>query len=241
MPRVVDDDALDAMERGGGGGSEWQSEMTDQSAIYSGLAGHVRVPVPQQQQQRQRQQQRGIYGGLAGAGGSRLWAAPAMSSRALQRSYTRPADALSSSSVSSSIISGEMTAPDKLLDCSAAARVWVYQFVFDAKMRAFGSARMLEQEVRKDAIDRVFLKVLDPVAPAAIDARPAWRRALHYVDGTMPAFTQWARRKWFPWIFLLDAMLRGSGQVMICNNPVGGAIALAALGVTSPWLLVCSM
>ncbi len=141
-----------------------------------------------------------------------LWNTPARSSRALRRSHTRPFNASASSA---SDTSSEFD--DKLFaSCSPAARMWVYQFIFDLKLRTFGSALALEQEVRKSAPDRVYMKLLDPVAPRG-PPQALWRRTLHYVDGTMPAFTQWAKRRWFPWLFLLDALLRGAGQVMICE------------------------
>jgi hypothetical protein len=61
-------------------------------------------------------------------------------------------------------------------------------------------------------------------------------QALHFVDGTMPAFSIFCRRHFF--LMFLDALLRGAGQVMMCNNPISGAIAIGAIFAANTWIAV---
>ena len=81
-------------------------------------------------------------------------------------------------------------------------------------------------------------------APAPV--RP-WgvRRVAGLLDGTMPEAEAWlARPRAWPLVWaglLLSALLRGAGQAMLANSPLAGLLALAALAVSSPWLLVCSL
>ena len=117
------------------------------------------------------------------------------------------------------------------------ARTTVFQFIWELKLRAFTEGEILEQELRKDESDRIFLKLVQPTSMEALKRRKfdgKFWRALHYVDGTMPAWSAFCRRSFF--LSLLDALLRGAGQNMMCNNPIGGAIAIGAIFATDAWI-----
>ncbi len=77
------------------------------------------------------------------------------------------------------------------------------------------------------------------------ESRPYFFRVLKFVDGTMPEFEGLLDRpsnRFVRWAFRsFGSLLRGAGQAMLANNPIAGALALAGLGVSSPWLLVCSL
>lgn len=125
---------------------------------------------------------------------------------------------------------------------SAKARTTVFQFIWELKLRVFSEGEILEQELRKDPDDRVFLKLVQPQSMDALRRRSYdnwfWK-ILHFVDGTMPAFSIFCRRNFF--LMLLDALLRGSGQVMMCNNPIGGAIAIGAMFAANAWIAVMAV
>ena len=113
----------------------------------------------------------------------------------------------------------------------------MYQFIWELKLRTFTEGEILEQELRKDFEDRTFLKLIQPKSMDALRRRSytTWyQKALHLVDGTMPAFSIFCRRRFVLKFF--DAFLRGAGQVMLCNNPIGGAIAIGALFASSAWV-----
>lgn len=176
----------------------------------------------------------GAWAGLrGGGGGARLWDAQESTYRQLPRRFVSDAS-------KAALLSPVPDREDIWGDCPASARVWVYQFIFDLKLRTFGSSWALVQEKRKHPAEQTFRKVLDPKK-----VQPKWEnsqwRWLHYCNGIMSEFSVWFRFKLFPLCFFLDAMLRGSAQVMIANNPISGVIALAGLAVSSPWLCVCSM
>ncbi len=131
---------------------------------------------------------------------------------------------------------------------SARARTTVFQFIWELKLRVFSEGQILEQELRKEPDDRVYLKLIQPKSMDALRKRSydnwPWK-ALHFVDGTMPAWSIFCRRHFL--LMFLDALLRGSGQVMMCNNPIGGAIAIGAIFAANAWIgvmacfgLVCS-
>ncbi len=130
---------------------------------------------------------------------------------------------------------------------SEGARAAVLQFVLELKLRCFGSGRVLEQELRKHPAERRFLKLWPHLCPAtALPKPPSWPvRMLTFVDGTMPQFEALLDRPRSGAarfvLGLLGSLLRGAGQAMLANNPIAGALALAGLGVTSAWLLVCSL
>ncbi len=124
----------------------------------------------------------------------------------------------------------------------------VFQFVWELKLRCFTAEEILEQELRKDVEDRVFLKLLQPRSMEELERRThrgaAWG-LLRFVNGTMPAFARLAQR-WEPLLWL-GALLRGAGQLMLCNNPISGLFVVAALFAASSWTacmallgLVCS-
>ena len=97
------------------------------------------------------------------------------------------------------------------------------------KLRVFTEGEILEQELRKEPEDRVYLKLLQPKSMDVLGRKTILPRNkffdfLRLLDGTMPAWSRFARRNWF--LMFLDALLRGSGQVMMCNNPIGGLIAI---------------
>lgn len=132
---------------------------------------------------------------------------------------------------------------------SARARTTVYQFIWELKLRVFTEGEILDQELRKDPKDRVYLKLLQPTSMDTLTRNKRSDnpvlRALHYVDGTMPEFSHFARRNII--FMFIDALLRGAGQVMMCNNPIGGAIAIGAIFAANAWVgcmacfgLVCS-
>ncbi len=131
----------------------------------------------------------------------------------------------------------EVPREDIFQGVSTKARTTVFQFIWELKLRVFSEGEILEQELRKDPEERVFLKLIQPKSMDALRKRSydSWpMKALHFVDGTMPAFSIFCRRHFI--LMLLDALLRGSGQVMMCNNPIGGAIAIGAIFATSGWI-----
>jgi hypothetical protein len=129
---------------------------------------------------------------------------------------------------------------------SLCVRSIVLQFVFELKLRAFGSRRMLEQELRKKPSKRFFLKLWPEYTSWRPKAHRLWIvRVAQFVSGTMPRLEQLIDvidsniLHWFAGF--LCALLRGAGQAMLANNPIAGLLALAGLVVTSPWLFVCSL
>jgi hypothetical protein len=78
---------------------------------------------------------------------------------------------------------------------SARARTTVFQFIWELKLRVFTEGEILEQELRKEPDDRVFLKLVQPQSMDALRRRSYdnwfWK-ILHFVDGTMPAFSSFA-------------------------------------------------
>lgn len=120
---------------------------------------------------------------------------------------------------------------------SSRARTTVYQFIWECKLRVFTEGEILEQELRKDPDDRVYLKLLQPQSAAVLDPRASSNPVLRFLtllDGTMPAFSRWCRQTSL-WLCFIDALLRGAGQVMMANNPITGAIAIGALFASSAW------
>ncbi len=116
-------------------------------------------------------------------------------------------------------------------------------------MRVFTEGEILEQELRKEPEDRIFLKLLQPQSMEALSRsrrnKSPLLRALHYVDGTMPECSRFARQHIV--LLFVDALLRGASQVMLANNPVAGAIAIGAVFAASAWIacmgcfgLICS-
>lgn len=113
----------------------------------------------------------------------------------------------------------------------------MYQFIWEIKLRCFTEGEILEQELRKEPEDRVFLKLLAPKSMEALrhgkrPQHPAMK-LLYFVDGTMPHWSQLARAHFL--LMFIDAYFRGFGQVMMCNNPIGGAIAWGAMFATNWW------
>lgn len=179
----------------------------------------------------------GGWAGLRKGGGDRLWDPAEQTFRQLPI----PSRTLASEGTRLSLITEQPLREDVFGQCSSKARMWAFQFVFDLKLRTFGTSTMLKQEKRKHPNEQMFRKVLDPKRTVKSKKEGASFKWFFYCLGIMPEFSSWFRSKLFPLCFLLDAMLRGSAQVMICNNPFSGLIALAALAVSSPWLCICSI
>lgn len=59
-----------------------------------------------------------------------------------------------------------------------------------------------------------------------------------YVTGIMPEWSNFLIS--YPLLDYIDYNLRGSGQVIFCNNPVSGLFILAAIFYGVPWLGVCA-
>ncbi len=57
---------------------------------------------------------------------------------------------------------------------------------------------------------------------------------LRYVDGTMPEWSNFAHQTFI--LDVVDALLRGSSQVMLANNPIAGALAIAAIFTSNVWV-----
>ena len=79
-----------------------------------------------------------------------------------------------------------------------------------------------------------FVRAPHAQAPAAGAAGAAgW---CQLVGGTMPEAAAWVAGRGAAWQFV-DAVLRGASQVFLINNPLSGALMLAAIGVGSWWQL----
>lgn len=65
-------------------------------------------------------------------------------------------------------------------------------------------------------------------------SRRTMLRRVSAVDGLMPVTAELSKHS--PVLGVLDATLRGVGQVFLINNPVTGLLLLAALSLHSPWL-----
>ena len=66
--------------------------------------------------------------------------------------------------------------------------------------------------------------------------------AWHSIDGTMAWLNQWLEHKHTPFLTTaltyMDWCLRGIGQIFFCNNPLSGALILAALFIQSSRVVV---
>ena len=133
---------------------------------------------------------------------------------------------------------------------SDTAKRIVLQWIFDLKMATFGSRWMRVQESRKHPKERLFLKYLDmsnsgAESASAAAAVPWYMRVLSFVDGTMPEYVVWSEKVHNSllrnFIVHAGAYFRGASQVMLANNVCTGILCHLALGLSSPWLLVCSM
>lgn len=126
-------------------------------------------------------------------------------------------------------------------------RVWalVLQYVYELKLRAFPSRVILKQELRKEPPFQYFRKLLDPKPFVHQDSNRFACRIYLHVNGTMTWWNLWVasiqRKSFRMTLIFATSYFRGAGQAVFCNNPITGLLILAAMAVSDPWILICSM
>ena len=116
----------------------------------------------------------------------------------------------------------------RLLVAEPDASAAVLSAVFHWKLKSFGSHRMRRQEARKDEARQLFRRHLW-VSDRKVTG---WRS----FDGSMKPDVQnflWRLHSLVGWV---DALLRGIGQVMLCNNPLTGLLIFVGVCIGEWWI-----
>jgi hypothetical protein len=69
----------------------------------------------------------------------------------------------------------------------------------------------------------------------AIAGAASWARCWQRVGGTMPEAAVWVAKRGGGTVQFADAVLRGTSQVFLINNPVSGGLMLLAMSIGSWW------